>query len=406
MKDYREYDISFESDKNFPLKKSEYTIKDWHYRKIMQAPKEDYMNTVYDYTKDIPFIYNQQDTGFCWAYSTALMQSAYEAREIENPIRLSPLYIAKRGKELDGDMSTEGSTTKNSVEVITKFGTIKDEYYKEEIYHTGTLEFPNIGNEDKLRHYKSKNYARLNGLNDIVLALSQGKLPLIGIQCTKDIYKLKDGHKFLEFDPEGKIMIIGGHQVLVVGWYPKMKYNGHTGFLKCANSWGEKCGDKGFFFIPRDYIEFRTKDGFFTMLADAFATVDLRNDNIKGDCIELFVGHNIAYHNDKPIVLDSEVEIKNDRTYVPMRAISEMLGASVKWYEFDKKIVVKMGTDEIKLFVAKNYAIVNGKKINMSNDPPYIKNNRCMVPLRFIVEALHFVVLWHGGKNKKISILK
>ena len=399
-------ELRFEQDPRFTLIKSEESFKDWKYKDIMRVTADDYMSKTYDYTNDIPYIDNQYDTGFCWAFSTALMQAAYEKRETGETIDLSPYYVAKVGKALDGITSTEGSTMKNAIEVITNIGTVKRQFYDGIGYKVGSLSFPDINFEDKLRHYKSKNYARCNSLQDIVLALSQGKLPLIGIQCTKQIYDLNDGaSKYLEFDPNGTLIIIGGHQMVVCGWFPDMEHNGHKGYIKCANSWGKDYGENGFMYIPRDYIEFRTKDGFFRMLSDSFATVDLTNDNIKEVCVEMQIDNTEAFVNDEKVILDTAPIICKDRTFVPIRFISESLGADVNWIEDKREVIVTNDDITIHLYIDKDYAFINGKRVQIYA-APYINNSSCLVPIRFIAEALDFVVLWGGSETKKITILK
>ena len=396
----------FEQDPRMCLKKSEETFKDWHYKDIVTAPSDDYMTKTYDYTHIIPTILNQHDTGFCWAYSTALMQAAYEYKETNRKLVLSPLYIAKKGKETDKDMSTEGSTIKNAVDMIVKYGTVQEDLYPSSAYTTGSLTFPSVENEDSMRHYKSLNYARCDCLEDIVLALSKGKLPLLGIQCTKTIYDTKDNKtKYVEFDPNGKLILIGGHQMVVVGWFPEMEHNGHKGFLKCANSWGTTCGENGFIYIPRDYIEFETKDIGFSLFMDAFATVDLNNDNIKQICVEMQINNKEAFINDKKYILDSPPVIKKDRAFVPIRFIAEAFGAEVKWSETSKKVTIKKDNSTIYLYINKDYALVNGNKITL-DVAPYIEKDRCMIPVRFVSEYLGFVVLWHGSETNKITILK
>ena len=398
--------IIFKPDKKMSLIKSEKSFKDWNFSKIVKVDNNDFMENTYDYTDWIPYIDNQFDTGFCWAFSTSLMQASYEFLETNRKIKLSPYYLAKKGKEKDGLWDTEGSTILNSVQTLCEIGTISDDLYDRSKYIVGSLQFPEIENEDKIRHYKSCNYARLNSLEDIVLALSQKKLPLLGIQCTKDIYNLKNGaSKFLEFDPNGKMIIIGGHQMVVCGWFPQLEHNGHKGYLKCANSWGTTYGENGFLYIPRDYIEFQTKDIGFSLFMDAFATIDLKNDNIKENNIELTVGKSEAYINDKEYKLEAIPTIKDDRTFVPVRFIAEAFGATVKWSEVSKKVTIKLNDSTIHLYINKDYALINGKKYNLDTYP-YIENNRCMVPIRFIAEALNFVVLWHGSKTQKITILE
>ena len=47
-----------------------------------------------------------------------------------------------------------------------------------------------------------------------------------------------------------------------------------------------------------------------------------------------------AHRIGKEIKLDSPAFIENDRTYTPIRFISENLGASVEWVEKDQKVII------------------------------------------------------------------
>lgn len=46
---------------------------------------------------------------------------------------------------------------------------------------------------------------------------------------------------------------LGGHEFLAIGYKP--------GFIECENSWGTEWGDKGFFYLPNDYLSVAGKDG-------------------------------------------------------------------------------------------------------------------------------------------------
>ncbi|MCX8095737.1 MAG: stalk domain-containing protein [Caldisericia bacterium] len=65
----------------------------------------------------------------------------------------------------------------------------------------------------------------------------------------------------------------------------------------------------------------------------------LQAKNIK---ITLQVGNKLARVNDKIITLDSPPLIKEGRTFVPLRFISESFGANVKWFANEKKIVIEL----------------------------------------------------------------
>lgn len=70
-------------------------------------------------------------------------------------------------------------------------------------------------------------------------------------------------------------------------------------------------------------------------------TIQGKNHKTSEDItILIYIGSDIAYVNGKEIKIDSAAFIENDRTYTPVRFISEELGASVKWIETEQKVVI------------------------------------------------------------------
>ena len=71
--------------------------------------------------------------------------------------------------------------------------------------------------------------------------------------------------------------------------------------------------------------------------------VTIKGKNLKTSediTILIYIGSDIAYVNGKEIRLDSPAFIENDRTYTPIRFISEELGASVEWIEKEQKVII------------------------------------------------------------------
>lgn len=82
-------------------------------------------------------------------------------------------------------------------------------------------------------------------------------------------------------------------------------------------------------------------------------------------------------------------EIMNNRTMVPVRVISENLGAYVTWS--NSEVTITKSDTEVILQMSSSTAIINGKMVPL-DVKPYIKNNRTMVPLRFLAETLGYDV--------------
>ena len=117
--------------------------------------------------------------------------------------------------------------------------------------------------------------------------------------------------------------------------------------------------------------------------------------------------------NGNPLTFDSQPIIKNDRTFVPMRKIFEDFGMEVEWDDDTKTVCAKGNDSEISLSVGSNEMWVDGKCITL-DAVPFVQNDRTLVPLRAISEALkcnvkwdadNFAVIIIGGINAKPSAL-
>ncbi len=98
--------------------------------------------------------------------------------------------------------------------------------------------------------------------------------------------------------------------------------------------------------------------------------------------------------NEVPIFFDSEPFIdQSKRTIVPLRAIVEALGAQVEWHEATSEITVVKGDQTIKFKLWSKTAFINGVPKQMDT-VPVIRNARTMVPVRYISEFLGATVDW------------
>ena len=124
---------------------------------------------------------------------------------------------------------------------------------------------------------------------------------------------------------------------------------------------------------------------------------------IKTTIMKLQIGNKVALVNTSTETLDAPPVIVKNRTFVPLRFISEAFGAKLTWDPIFQIIDINLGTDSLRLQIGKNFAEVNGKKV-MLNAAPVIVKGRTMVPIRFISEALDAQVLW-DGTTKTVTIV-
>ena len=83
----------------------------------------------------------------------------------------------------------------------------------------------------------------------------------------------------------------------------------------------------------------------------------------------------------------------NDRTLVPVRFISESFDAQVDWDEAAMKATVTSGDNTIELVIGSDQMLVNGEAQTLEAAAMQV-NDRSMLPLRALVEALGKNVLW------------
>lgn len=120
--------------------------------------------------------------------------------------------------------------------------------------------------------------------------------------------------------------------------------------------------------------------------------------------IFLYIGKVIAFVNGKEIKLDAAPFIKNGRTYVPLRFISEAIGGTVIWDGNEKKVMITLYDTSLTMWVNKLNYYVNSIPLNMDSPPILAPPGRVFVPIRVVSESLGANVLW-DEKEKKVTIL-
>ena len=118
--------------------------------------------------------------------------------------------------------------------------------------------------------------------------------------------------------------------------------------------------------------------------------------------------------DDVVVKSDTAPEQRGNRIMVPLRVISENLGAQVHWK--DSQITLAMNKTLIVLNLNSKTVMKNGKTEQLDVQP-YMKNNRTYVPVRFIAETFGSQVQYNQGTvsitsepllldNKKIQALR
>ena len=102
--------------------------------------------------------------------------------------------------------------------------------------------------------------------------------------------------------------------------------------------------------------------------------------------LDLSIDNTSVNVNGAPQIIDTAPMIIDDRTMVPLRFIGEALGAEVQWIEQARTVNIKKDGQTLTLVVGQ---LAPGLDV-----PATIKNSRTLVPLRYISESFGANVLW------------
>ena len=102
--------------------------------------------------------------------------------------------------------------------------------------------------------------------------------------------------------------------------------------------------------------------------------------------IELQIGDKASAVNGRTVMNDVAPIIVNDRTMIPLRFVSEALGAQVDWNEAARTVTIKQDGVTMRMTI--------DKMIDGFNAAPIIRNSRTMVPVRYIAEKLGANVIY------------
>lgn len=117
----------------------------------------------------------------------------------------------------------------------------------------------------------------------------------------------------------------------------------------------------------------------------------------KSKVIKLQIGSRIVNVDNEAVIYDTAPVIRNDRTLIPIRIVTETLGGKVDWNGVTKEVTLHIDGKEIKMTV--------GKTLEKYGVAPVIIDGRTFVPVRFVADELGATVAWDDA-TKTVTITK
>lgn len=338
--------------------------------------------------REIHTVNNQRQSSMCSAFALAGILEFFNSGDD----RLSPAFIY--GNREDDDRAYEGEYLRKALQDVRRDGAC----LFSEFPMIGSIESCmagfktlNVATIKKARERRISEYYRVS-VSEIGSTMQTYNVPiLLGIGIYKSMAKaFKNGGIIpaIEVDEE----LVGGHAVRAIG----VKTINDKQYYVIANSWGKYLDDEGYQYLPMDYNIFEA------WLLRPYK--DLK--------IVMEIDSDVATINGEKIQLDVRPEIRNGRTYVPLRFVMEMIsGFKVAWNDKTNTAIATYRGERL-YFKKDDVGFSSDTKMRLI---PYeddlgrtglttnkIVRNRMLVPIRKVFEYCGWNVLWNTTTREVI----
>lgn len=134
-------------------------------------------------------------------------------------------------------------------------------------------------------------------------------------------------------------------------------------------------------------------------LNSAPVVVPLTSYEYRPERVRFNIGSNIIDVDGRTMEIDTAAVIRGGRTYVPYRAIGELLGAQIEYDSNVRTITTTFDDSVLTMTVGYNHYAVNGTVYQMDATPYINGDGRTMVPIRFVAEVIGYDVQAITGSN-------
>lgn len=258
----------------------------------------------------LPEPVNQGATMTCMAVTLAGILEAIELKQRGVRVPISAKYIY--GNRPDTAFQGEGMIPREAFQQATRYGAPRadllpglSDYPASKAAITPALDGEGIPN-------RIKGYARLSSLQDI-----SDYLTLYDVPCMLGLMVYDN---FMDPGPDGIVPapagnLLGGHAMRCIGIV--------NGRAVVQNSWGTEWGNSGI-----GYIDLSQHKGW-----EAWGAIPEESDTLITRPQEVFLtlGKASMMVDGRQVALDVAPFVKDGRTFLPLRALAEILGAEVEF---------------------------------------------------------------------------
>lgn len=227
-------------------------------------------------------IRNQGQIGSSAANAVAGIVEYFENRAFGKSVNASRLFLYKVTRILDNQTGDRGASLRSTLKALVLFGVPPEKYYpytdKESDFdrEPSAFSFSYASNYRSMKYIKhdQPNLTQEQVLENVKKCLAAGIPSMFGFTVYDSISQaVSIGN--IPF-PCWNEDIIGGHAVVAVGYNDTIVIKNQIcgtstqGALLIRNSWGESWGNKGYGWLPYDYIRKKIAIDFWSILSQYY----------------------------------------------------------------------------------------------------------------------------------------
>lgn len=201
-----------------------------------------------DLRAGMPAIYDQGELGSCSGNAIAAAFQFDQLKEHITAWNPSRLFIYYNERLIEGTVNEDsGAELRDGIKSIAGYGVCEETLWPYDI--SKFTDKPSAQAYAEAKQHTALQYERVTqNLNDMKHVLASGFPIVVGVMLYEAFESDEVAATGIVPMPTSGEECLGGHAVVVVGYSDE-----HHQFI-LRNSWGESWGDKGYFYMPYEYL--------------------------------------------------------------------------------------------------------------------------------------------------------